>query len=54
VNYCTFYLQHADELWRKSLVEDRDRLQTLMFPSGLPYDSLDVREPQSFRLCIRR
>lgn len=53
VNYCSYYMKHASELWLKSPVEDQDRLQTLIFPIGIHYDSLDNKRTPEISLVYK-
>ena len=40
VGYCSYFLQNATELWRKALVQDQYRLQSLPFLNGVRHDDL--------------
>lgn len=47
VEACIAFLQNPSELWSKSLVQEQYRLQSLLFPDGLPFDVLeDKRTPK--------
>lgn len=50
VSYCNHYLQNASELWDISLVEDQSRLQELILPGGIHYDSLEGKRTPKFSL----
>jgi hypothetical protein len=53
LNYCSYYMKHASELWLKSPVEDQDRLQTLIFPVGIHYDSLENKRTPEISLVYK-
>ena len=50
VSYCSYYLEHASELWGMSAVEDQNRLQELIFPEGIHADSLEAKRTPIFSL----
>lgn len=41
IAYCEHFIENTSELWDKADVEDQNRLQTLIFPHGIPYDVLE-------------
>ncbi len=48
MNYCTYFLENAYELWEKATVEAKFRFQSLLFPDGIRYDALQgLQTPQT-------
>ncbi len=44
VDYCCHFLEHAHKLWQEASVEDKSRLQSLIFPEGVSYDALTGKQ----------
>ncbi len=44
VGACTYFLQHASELWEKWPVEAKSRLQAMVFPEGLSFAALEGKQ----------
>ncbi len=50
LGYCRHYLKHSSELWEKADVEDKNSLQRLAFPDGIPCDVLEKKRTPKLSL----
>lgn len=50
IAYCNHFIENISELWDNAEVEDQNRLQSLIFPMGIPYDVLENKRTPKMSL----
>lgn len=50
IAYCNHFMENTSELWDNAEVEDQNRLQSLIFPTGIPHDVLENKRTPKMSL----